>query len=83
MSASLPTIRKVYRRTDDYTPGTPKIKIVEEELDFPLHPTSVLIKVHAVALNYRDANIANGGKHLISPFSMAKYRQVSTECVYV
>ncbi|CAI7584044.1 unnamed protein product [Penicillium pancosmium] len=52
--------RRAFRRTDDYTPGTPKVKLVEEVLP-PLGPTSVLIKVHAVALNYRDANIANGG----------------------
>ncbi len=37
------------------------MKIVTEDLPLPLTPTSVLIKVHAVALNYRDANIANGG----------------------
>ncbi|KAJ5247304.1 NAD(P)-binding protein, partial [Penicillium chermesinum] len=36
-------------------------KLVSESLPLPLHPTAVLIKVHAVALNYRDANIANGG----------------------
>lgn len=52
--------RQAFRRTDDYTPGTPKVKLVEEEIG-PLHPTAVLIKVHAVSLNYRDANIANGG----------------------
>jgi NADPH:quinone reductase-like Zn-dependent oxidoreductase len=64
MSTALPTTRKVYRRTDNHTPGVSKIEVVEEKLDLPLHPTSVLIKVHAVALNYRDANIANGGKCL-------------------
>jgi NADPH:quinone reductase-like Zn-dependent oxidoreductase len=37
------------------------LKLVEENLPLPLSPTSVLIKLHAVALNYRDANIANGG----------------------
>lgn len=52
--------RKAYRRTDDYTPGTPKVKLTTESLP-PLTPTSVLIRVHAVSLNYRDANIANGG----------------------
>ncbi|TDZ31023.1 Cyclin-dependent kinase 3 [Colletotrichum spinosum] len=30
-------------------------------LPIPLAPTAVLIKVHAVALNYRNANIANSG----------------------
>lgn len=54
--------RRAYRRTDDYTPGKPRITIVEEDIDAsPLGPTAVLIKVHAVALNYRDANISNGG----------------------
>lgn len=55
------TARQAFRRTDDYTPGTRKLKLVSEDLPLPLHPTAVLIKVHAVSLNYRDANIANGG----------------------
>ena len=55
------TSRRAYRRTDDHTPGTPKVKLVTETLLLPLAITSVLIKVHAVSLNYRDANIANGG----------------------
>ncbi|KAF5609867.1 alcohol dehydrogenase [Fusarium subglutinans] len=53
--------RQAWRRTDDYAKGTPKVKLVTEDLPLPLHPTALLIKVHAVALNYRDANIANGG----------------------
>ena len=60
MSADI-TTRRAYRRTDDYTPGTPKIKVTTEPLPLPLSATKVLIKVHAVALNYRDANISNGG----------------------
>ncbi|KAI1394406.1 uncharacterized protein F4822DRAFT_47108 [Hypoxylon trugodes] len=55
------THRRAFRRTDDYTPGTAKVKLVHEALPLPLNPTSVLIKVHAISLNYRDANIANGG----------------------
>ena len=55
------TIRRAYRRTDDYTPNTPKIRLATEPLSLPLTATKVFIKVHAVALNYRDANIANGG----------------------
>lgn len=61
MSTSQVTARLAYRRTDDYTPSTPRIKLVTESLPLPLDPTSVLIRVHAVSLNYRDANIANGG----------------------
>ncbi|KAI1408019.1 hypothetical protein F5Y13DRAFT_173396 [Hypoxylon sp. FL1857] len=57
----VPRYRRAFRRTDDYAPGAPKVKLVQEELSLPLSPTSVLIKVHAVSLNYRDANIANGG----------------------
>jgi hypothetical protein len=56
-----PKTRLAFRRTDDYTPGAPKVKLVTEDLALPLTATQVLIKVHAVALNYRDANIANGG----------------------
>ncbi|TEA11285.1 Cyclin-dependent kinase 3 [Colletotrichum sidae] len=39
-----------------------KLKLaVSRPLPIPLAPTAVLIKVHAVALNYRNANIANSG----------------------
>lgn len=61
MATDLPTTRRAYRRTDNFIPGTIKIKIKTEALPLPLAATSVLIKVHAVALNYRDANISNGG----------------------
>lgn len=61
MATNLPSQRRAFRRTDDYTPGTPKVKLVNEALPLPLDPTAVLIKVHAIALNFRDANIANGG----------------------
>lgn len=61
MSNSKVTQRRAFRRTDDYAPGSPKLKLVQEALPLPLAPTAALIKVHAVALNYRDANIANGG----------------------
>ncbi|KJK60911.1 Medium chain dehydrogenases/reductase MDR/zinc-dependent alcohol dehydrogenase-like family protein [Aspergillus parasiticus SU-1] len=60
MTQPQPTSRQAFRRTDDHTPGTPKVKLVTEAIP-PLSPSGVLIKVHAVSLNYRDANIANGG----------------------
>ncbi|KAK2043675.1 hypothetical protein LZ31DRAFT_554936 [Colletotrichum somersetense] len=60
-SANLPTHHRAWHRTDDFIPGAPKVKLVVEPLPWPLSPTQVLIKVRAVALNYRDANIANGG----------------------
>lgn len=61
MSSSLPTTRRVGRRTDDHTAGQPKVQIVKEDLPLPLASTAILIKVHAISINYRDANIANGG----------------------
>lgn len=61
MSTNTPTSRRAFRRTDDHTPGAPKVKLVTEPLPLPLAATQVIIKVHAVSLNYRDANIANGG----------------------
>lgn len=61
MASTKITSRRAFRRTDDHTPGTPKVKLVNEALPSPLPAHSVLIKVHAVSLNYRDANIANGG----------------------
>ena len=61
MSPTRPTTRQCWRRTDDHTQGTPKLKLVTEALPATLSPYEVLIKVHAVALNYRDANISHGG----------------------
>lgn len=61
MSAPNATHRQAWRRTDDFTPGTAKVKLVTEPLPLPLDPTSALVKIHAISLNYRDANIANGG----------------------
>lgn len=61
MSTNIPTTRRAFRRTDDHTPGAPRFRLITEVLALPLTATQVLIKVHAVALNYRDANIANGG----------------------
>ena len=58
MSTPLPKNRLAYRRTSFSTPG-PKHALVTESVP-PLSPTSVLIAVHAVSLNYRDANIAHG-----------------------
>ncbi|CAO2647370.1 Nn.00g082920.m01.CDS01 [Neocucurbitaria sp. VM-36] len=59
--SNLPTTRRAFRRTDDFTPGTAKVKLVTEDLPTKLSATSVLVKVHAISLNYRDANITNGG----------------------
>lgn len=61
MAAREITHRRAWRRTDDFTPGTAKVKLVSDALPLPLDPTSALVKVHAVSLNFRDANIANGG----------------------
>ncbi|KAF7198325.1 Zinc-type alcohol dehydrogenase-like protein [Pseudocercospora fuligena] len=60
-SLPLPTERQAWRRTDDFSPGAARLKLVTEPLPEVLSPTSVLIKVHAVSLNWRDANITNGG----------------------
>lgn len=54
------THRRAFRRTDNFTPNTPKLKLTSEALP-ELTPTSVLLKIHAIAINYRDANISNGG----------------------
>jgi NADPH:quinone reductase-like Zn-dependent oxidoreductase len=58
--SSLPTTRRVFRRTDNHNPGSSKLQLQTEPIP-ALTPTSLLIKVHNISLNYRDANIANGG----------------------
>ncbi|KAL3449178.1 chaperonin 10-like protein [Aspergillus insuetus] len=60
MSPPLPTTRRVFRRTDTHTPSAPTVTLSTEPIP-PLTPTSLLLKVHTISLNYRDANIANGG----------------------
>jgi NADPH:quinone reductase-like Zn-dependent oxidoreductase len=45
--------RKVYRRSNGH------LELEEEEIALQ-GETDILIKVHAVALNYRDANILQG-----------------------
>lgn len=53
--------RRAWRRTGKQTPGTPKVKLITENLAANLPDTSDLIKVHAISLNFRGHNIANGG----------------------
>ena len=60
LTNDIPNVRRVYRRTDNYTAGAQKNNLTIEPLP-PLSPTQVLIQIHAAALNYRDANISNGG----------------------
>ena len=51
---SLPTTRLVYRQP---TSTSPHLKLVREPLPSPLPSDALLLRVHAVSLNYRDANI--------------------------
>lgn len=53
--------RRVWRRTDLFKPASPQLELLEESLPSPLPPTWIIIRVRAVSLNWRDANIANGG----------------------
>lgn len=53
---SLPTTSRAFRRTKDGK----DIELVEEALPKSLQPTEVLIKVHAVSLNFRDVAMLNG-----------------------
>jgi len=50
-------IRQCYRRHGSHSPQT--LKLLEEEIEIN-DPGEVLIRIHAVSLNYRDANILNG-----------------------
>ncbi|KAF2023655.1 alcohol dehydrogenase [Setomelanomma holmii] len=60
--SSLPTHRDVFRLTNDPnpTPTSPRLRFTTEPLPSTLPATSVLIKLHAISLNYRDANITFG-----------------------
>ncbi|OQN99816.1 hypothetical protein B0A48_14586 [Cryoendolithus antarcticus] len=56
MASSILTSRTVFRRT----PNSRTLFHSSEPLPNPLPPTSLLIEVHAISLNYRDSNILNG-----------------------
>lgn len=62
------TTRQYYRRHGDNSPQT--LQMGEEEVSLK-EPTDVLIKVYAVSLNYRDANMLNGTNPWpVSPFGI-------------
>ena len=58
VAPNIPKTRKVWRRTD--APSPPLLECLEEPIPHPLPPTSILIKVDAISLNWRDANITHG-----------------------
>lgn len=55
---ALPTTYRAYRRTTGPLPRTIEPSI--EQLPAELAPHQVLIRVHAVSLNYRDIGMLNG-----------------------
>ncbi|KAG4414188.1 hypothetical protein IFR04_012675 [Cadophora malorum] len=60
--AALPKTYKAFRRTVGTTPTT--LEQVTEEIPATLGPNDVLIKIHAVSLNYRDVAMMHG-KYLV------------------
>ncbi|KAH7071489.1 alcohol dehydrogenase [Paraphoma chrysanthemicola] len=58
--STLPTHRRIFRLLSPSTHTSPTLTLQTEPLPSPLPPTSVLIKTHAISLNYRDANILFG-----------------------
>jgi NADPH:quinone reductase-like Zn-dependent oxidoreductase len=55
---SIPRTYKAFRRSTGDLPTT--IEVVTEELPSSLHPQEVLIRIHAVSLNYRDVAMLHG-----------------------
>jgi NADPH:quinone reductase-like Zn-dependent oxidoreductase len=55
---SMPRTYKAFRRSTGDFPRT--IELVTEELPSSLQPHEVLIRIHAVSLNYRDVAMLNG-----------------------
>lgn len=53
-----PKTRSIWRRTD--VPSPPLLELLEESISHPLPLTLILIGVHAISLNWRDANITHG-----------------------
>lgn len=55
---SLPQTYKAFRRSSGDLPTT--LELVEEKMPSSLNPQEVLIRIHAVSLNYRDVAMMNG-----------------------
>ena len=55
MSSPSNITRHAFRTTDN--PSGPLLHTIEEDIPLPPPPNSVVIKVHAISLNFRDANI--------------------------
>ncbi|KAA8895735.1 alcohol dehydrogenase [Sphaerosporella brunnea] len=55
---SIPRTYKAFRRSSGDLPRT--LELVTEELPSSLHPHEVLIRIHAVSLNYRDVAMLHG-----------------------
>lgn len=53
---SIPQTCKAFRRTADGS----TVEKVEEKLPSSLQPTQVLLRIHAISLNYRDVAMMNG-----------------------
>jgi NADPH:quinone reductase-like Zn-dependent oxidoreductase len=53
---STPQSYKAFRRSEDGS----RLEMVEEKLPSSLHPNEVLIRIHAVSLNYRDVAMMHG-----------------------
>jgi NADPH:quinone reductase-like Zn-dependent oxidoreductase len=53
---SIPQSYKAFRRTADGS----TVEMIVESLPSSLQPTQVLIRIHAVSLNYRDVAMMNG-----------------------
>ncbi|KAH7079729.1 chaperonin 10-like protein [Paraphoma chrysanthemicola] len=58
--STLPTHRRVFRVTSPSPHTRPTLTLHTEPLPFSLPPTFVLIKTHAISLNYCDADILFG-----------------------
>ncbi|GAQ10074.1 zinc-type alcohol dehydrogenase-like protein C1773.06c [Aspergillus lentulus] len=53
---SIPQSYKAFRRSEDGS----RLEMAEEKLPSSLHPNEVLIRIHAVSLNYRDVAMMHG-----------------------
>lgn len=54
---AIPTTRQVFRRTPGNNSDPQTLTLYTEPIPNPLPPQSLLIRVHAISINYRDANI--------------------------
>jgi NADPH:quinone reductase-like Zn-dependent oxidoreductase len=74
---SIPETYQAFRRSTGALPsGTKTLDLVSERIPSSLNPQDVLIRIHAISLNYRDLTMING----TYPFDFMDHGVPGSDC---